>query len=696
MASIGHYEIVTELGRGGMGVVYKGYEAALNRYVAIKMLSPALAHDEAIKERFLREARSMAALNDPHIIQVYFIGEQDGQPYFAMEFVEGESLSTYLKREGRLSPEQAARVIYQTALGLATAHDKGVVHRDIKPGNLMLTGRGQVKIADFGIALSQHDFSKKLTSTGEFVGTPGYLSPEVCTGQPVDLRSDIFSLGIVLFEMLTGRMPFTDESPLGLLLEVVRAEIPDVRELNADVDPELTRILKRMTEKDPAARYASCHELAADLARHPLVAGGNTVSAKPVLSPAAATVVGMKTPAPQAFVTPPPAVPRQPTPAPQPVVAAAPPPAPAPAPATVVTGPTARPSVLEAQQQAPRRESKTGALIAVAAMVLLAVGAGAFVALNLRGGNEAPAAVAALTTDAGDTNTTTAATANASTAATTSDTTTAASAQPSTATDAGAAATTTTATTASDTAYTAASDAATPAGPDADAGATATHTGIAAADATDHYDDSAAADSDSEALGPLRRMAEQRKAELAAAQGGTDAAVVADDARPRAEERLARREERREAAPVRPAGPPRIAVIGFGDPAVTGPARQMVEESLENQGFLLVDTDTLDFQPGDLARALAGAGRHNIAAIVAIRAEPLGSTQLNYYGQSDTMYSANVTVRPYRVSDRSPLSAGIRAKVDFTALNADYNTREALGGEMARVIGALQGFRPRG
>jgi serine/threonine protein kinase len=269
---IGHYDVLAELGRGGMGVVYQGYEPALDRHVAIKVLSQSLAHDPSIKERFLREARSMAALNDPHIIQIYFIGEDEGQPYFAMEFIEGESLSSYLKREGKLSPQNAGRIIHQTALGLATAHDKGVIHRDIKPGNLMLTARGNVKIADFGIALSSQDFAKKLTSTGEFVGTPGYLSPEVCTGNPVDQRSDIFSLGIVLFEVLTGRMPFTDESPLGLLLEVVRAEIPDVRQLNADVDPQMVEILTRMTAKDPANRYASCHELAEALSHHPLLA----------------------------------------------------------------------------------------------------------------------------------------------------------------------------------------------------------------------------------------------------------------------------------------------------------------------------------------------------------------------------------------------------------------------------------------
>ena len=293
---LGHYDIVAELGRGGMGVVYKGYEASLNRYVAIKVLADSLAHDEAIKERFLREARSMAALNDPHIIQIYFIGEDEGQTYFVMEFVEGESLGSMLKREHRLGVEPAAKVIQQTALGLATAHDRGVVHRDIKPGNLMITSRGSVKIADFGIALSNQDLSKKLTSTGEFVGTPGYLSPEVCLGKPVDQRSDIFSLGIVLFEMLAGKMPFTDESPLGLMLEVVRAEIPDVRQLNSEVDAQIAQILAKMIAKEPADRYQDCHELVAALNAHPLVAKGGPIVAPTKMSSAAATLIGRKTP----------------------------------------------------------------------------------------------------------------------------------------------------------------------------------------------------------------------------------------------------------------------------------------------------------------------------------------------------------------------------------------------------------------
>lgn len=290
MQSLGHYQIRSELGRGGMGVVYKAYEPSLNRYVAIKVLARSLAHDDAIKERFLREARSMAALNDPHIIQIYFIGEEAGQTYFVMELVDGVSLSALIKHEGKLSAEQAAKTIYQTACGLAVAHDSGVIHRDIKPGNLIVNTRGQIKIADFGIALTTQDFSKKLTSSGEFVGTPGYLSPEVCLNKPVDQRSDIFALGVVLFECLTGRIPFKDESPLGLMLEVVTADIPDVRAMNAQVDSELSRILGRMIAKDPLDRYQSCHELIGDLARYPLVSKGGDIPLPQGIIPLAAAV----------------------------------------------------------------------------------------------------------------------------------------------------------------------------------------------------------------------------------------------------------------------------------------------------------------------------------------------------------------------------------------------------------------------
>lgn len=294
---LGHYEIVAELGRGGMGVVYKAYEPSLSRYVAIKELSSTLASNPPVVERFLREARSMAMLNDPHIIQIHSIGQQNGQPFFVMEFVDGTCLSDLIARDGHLQPGDALRIVHQAAQGLAAAHARGVIHRDVKPANLIVSVRGQVKIADFGIALASHEIDKKLTGAGEFVGTPGYLSPEIVQGHTVDARSDIFSLGVVLFEMLTGRTPFSVESVYKLVLEVVQSDIPDVREIKADIDPGVAAILAKMLMKDPEARYQSMRELIADLEKHPLVAGNGELSLK--ITPQKTnpiTMVGLATP----------------------------------------------------------------------------------------------------------------------------------------------------------------------------------------------------------------------------------------------------------------------------------------------------------------------------------------------------------------------------------------------------------------
>jgi serine/threonine-protein kinase len=372
-ARLGHYDIVDELGRGGMGVVYKGYEPALGRYVAIKVLSTQMAHDPVFVERFLREARSMAALSDPNIIQIYFIGQDEDQVFFAMEFIDGDSLSGFLKRDGKISTGDAIKVLLQAAKGLAAAHAEGVIHRDIKPGNIMINNRGVVKVADFGIALASNDISSsKLTSTGALVGTPGYLPPEVCLGKAVDQRSDIFALGIVLFESLTGRMPFNDASPLKLMLEIVESDIPDIREFNPEVDEETVRILGRMLEKNPSDRYQSCDELNADLMKHPAAMGPLQVKAKPADQASKATMVGMPTPAtgghkPPRGATPPPQVGART----QPVMAApsqatiTPPPVPAPVGATVQTG----------QVVAPEKKSKA---LPIALAALLVLGAGGF------------------------------------------------------------------------------------------------------------------------------------------------------------------------------------------------------------------------------------------------------------------------------------------------------------------------------
>ena len=658
---LGHYEIESEIGRGGMGVVYRAFESALNRHVAIKELSPSLAHDPQLVERFLREARSMAALSDPHIIQIFYIGtdEATSQPFFAMEFVEGESLSAILKRDGKISVENALRILHQTAQGLATAHDRGVIHRDIKPGNLMLSERGQVKIADFGIALATKDVSKKLTTTGEFVGTPGYLSPEVCLGKPIDQRSDIFSLGIVMFEMLSGRTPFSDESPLGLMLEVVKAEVPDIQQLNGEVDAQTAAILTRMVAKEPEHRFQSCHDLAAALEAHPLMARGGTVKlARPALVPDAATVIG--TPAPKSTarkVTPPPVVRSGATPA-----------QPGPAIPDRATAPSAqiRPSVLD--RPAPPRRS-VWIPLAVAAVLVLSVAGGAFAFRGqlvdfVRGFGDGFAGRTEGAYDAGRTTgkasnpigTSLAADAvPPDSTATATATPAAASADPAMAAEAmlldQAAATSTRI----------AVEAVPPAGP-MDAASSVT----SSTDAPAPSDSAASAGTHSPGTPPA-----------ASATGKTQTVA---SAAPR---------------PVAPPVPQRVAVIALGDSAISGPARSRIENQLAAAGFELVDAEALGAGGGDLASALNALRRSATVAVV-VRADPIGSQQLSYYGRTSELYTATLTVRAYRTADRSSIGGGLSEKVQFTTLNADSQAESALSGKLGGLIASLAPYRKRG
>lgn len=690
---LGHYDIVSELGRGGMGVVYKGFEGSLNRYVAIKVLADSLAHDEDVKERFLREARSMAALNDPHIIQVYFIGDDEGQTYMVMEFVEGESLGSMLKRDHRLTVEQAAKVIHQTAMGLATAHDRGVVHRDIKPGNLMINSRGAVKIADFGIALSNQDFSKKLTSTGEFVGTPGYLSPEVCLGKPVDQRSDIFSLGIVLFEMLTGKMPFNDESPLGLMLEVVRAEIPDVRGLNSDVDPDIARILTKMIAKDPTYRYQNCHELVVDLGQHPLVAKGGPITVQPRLSTAASTLIGQKTPVsgqaslPKTPVTPsslrtPAQANTRITPSAQPL----PPPAP--------SASSGHRSVLDRNDAKNSRERSSALPWAIAALVLLGAGGGAWAfrghiptLSNLLG---QPAAVAqngnvATPTPLSGAHDVVASVApgNGATPPSLDNETRA----PATAENAVAAAEVETldSTTPNETGTHSATTS------DRDAIATASTPANSAA--TDSTTDVAMPVADAVASS----SAGDGAAATSSAHAGSEAA--GDPPATKATNQVKESPPLRVAtvsAPERTIAPPKprvptIAVVAAGDDVISAPAQDSVIELLQSRGFRVIEGGHSRSGQPNLS-ALAGKAD----AVVMINARAVGTQEMQYYGQSSTLYTVQLGVKAYRTSDRSVLWTGNGEQVNFTTLNAAEKAREAIAPMLDQIDSRLGEFRARG
>jgi len=671
---LGHYDIVSELGRGGMGVVYKGYETSLNRYVAIKVLADSLAHDASVKERFLREARSMASLNDPHIIQIYFIGDDEGQTFFVMEFVDGESLGSVLKRESKLKPEQAAKIIYQTALGLSTAHDRGVIHRDIKPGNLMLTARGSVKIADFGIALTTQDFSKKLTSTGEFVGTPGYLSPEVCLGKPVDQRSDIFSLGIVLFECLAGRMPFTDESPLGLMLEVVKAEIPDVCTLNAEVDPELSRVLTRMIAKDPAERYQSCHELVADLGQHPLVARGGPITLQTKMTTAAATMIGQKTPVSGQQALPS----TTPTPRPMPAMGRM-----TPASATTAArgvpdpGAPVHQSVLE-RGPAPKRSPLPLAIAAIAFLLLVSAAWAFLDRIPAQLAQWFPSQVTAPPAAPAPATTTVAAT-PASTPPAPPAPPPAPAAPPPPSPDANGAVAAANPPNASLNDILGSSAPANGAAASAQTAA-ANANGVAAAAAAN---DSAPAPRASQ-VEPLR--------DLAAAQ--------AAQAPPPKQRVAAVTPPPPVSAPPRP-HIPTIAVIAGGDEAVAEPAQHSLEHALSRNGFHLVDEASmprvehlLQGSKANIAEILnLVARRGDIDVVVVVHARAVGSQSVTFYGQSDNLMTAQLNISAYAVQGRRKLGAGWSDNVNFTAMSAKDKAEEAVEPLISEIEERLAEFR---
>jgi serine/threonine protein kinase len=256
----GRYRIERPLGHGGMATVYLGRDTELERPVAIKLLAENLAGDDEFRRRFVREAKLAARLSDPNVVSVYDAGEDDGRPYIVMEHVDGETFADLLARKGRLPPDGARELASQAASGLAHAHAAGLVHRDVKPQNLILRRDGTVKIADFGIARAAETTS--ITVAGTVLGTAAYLAPEQAMGEEVTAAADVYSLGAVLYELLTGRPPFEFETLADLADRQRRMEVTPVRDLAPEVPPELEDVVMRCLARNPAYRPASAGELA--------------------------------------------------------------------------------------------------------------------------------------------------------------------------------------------------------------------------------------------------------------------------------------------------------------------------------------------------------------------------------------------------------------------------------------------------
>jgi predicted Ser/Thr protein kinase len=259
----GRYELEELVGSGGMSSVYKAHDRLLERSVALKILHEQYTRDEDYVERFRREARSVAQLTHPNIVTVIDRGEQDGRQFIVFEYVDGENLKELLDREGRLTPRGAIELALQVARGLDFAHSQGLVHRDVKPQNVLLDGDGRAKVTDFGIARSlQVD---GMTITGTVMGTSNYIAPEQARGQPVDEQTDVYSLGCVIYELLAGEVPYDGDNFVSVAMRHVNDPVPSIRELRPDVPPRLDEAIQRAMAKQHLDRFDSMAEFAAEL-----------------------------------------------------------------------------------------------------------------------------------------------------------------------------------------------------------------------------------------------------------------------------------------------------------------------------------------------------------------------------------------------------------------------------------------------
>jgi serine/threonine-protein kinase len=284
LGRLGGYEVSEIVGRGGTGVVLKAFDPALQRFVAVKALAAHLATNAAARRRFAREAQAAAAVVHEHVVAIHAVSETEGQPYLVMQYVAGRSLQERIDCEGPLELKEIVRIAMQAASGLAAAHAQGLVHRDVKPANILLeNGVERVKLSDFGLARAIDDAS--LTQSGVVSGTPQYMAPEQARGEALDHRADLFSLGSVMYAMCTGHSPFRAETLMGVLRRICDDRPRPVREINPDVSEWLADVIDRLLAKQPADRFQSADELAELLGQYLAHLRQPTHSPRPALQP---------------------------------------------------------------------------------------------------------------------------------------------------------------------------------------------------------------------------------------------------------------------------------------------------------------------------------------------------------------------------------------------------------------------------
>jgi serine/threonine-protein kinase len=284
-SKLGSYEIEEEIGRGGMGVVYRANQPKLQRRVAVKVLLPHLAQDAEFVERFLREARAAAQLEHPGLVTIFDVGELEGTYFFSMQWLQGRTLEEKVADGGALPMEEVVGVVSQMAAALGYAHGAGVVHRDVKPANVIVDDRGRAVLTDFGIAQAANE--TRLTRAGAAVGSPDYMAPEQISGGEVDARTDLYALGVLFYHLLTGETPYSGDAPIAVAYQHLNAPVPSVREKRSEVPPELDEVVRRLLAKAPEDRFQSAEDLLAALQQVPIAAvAAPATGIGPIHSPA--------------------------------------------------------------------------------------------------------------------------------------------------------------------------------------------------------------------------------------------------------------------------------------------------------------------------------------------------------------------------------------------------------------------------